>query len=483
MMAKEILAKIGDIEITKDDIDRVIATFPEEQREYLDSADGRERILNQKIANCVMALALKESGKGLTPEQETMRSDFEEQLLSQAEINESFASVNVTDEEVKNYYDECKDSFVTEEQINARHILVDTLEQAQKLREKILAGEISFEDAAIQYSSCSSAPQCGELGYFGHGMMVPEFDEAAFAAELNEVTEPVQTQFGYHLIKVIDKKLASAAPFEDVASQIRSQLTQQKQNDVLVTKIEVLKGKYGDIQVDEEALDRLIAQYPAQHQSYLATEEGRNAVREQKIAYMVLTRSAKEKGRDQEADYFASMNDYEEQMLAQQMIQELFDSIEISDEEAKKYYDVTISQYRTSEQVSARHILVDTLEQAQEIRNSILSGGISFEDAARAHSTCPSKEEGGDLGYFQHGQMVKEFDEAAFAAAVGEVTEPVQTQFGYHLIKVEDKKEAGERPFEEVKEQIAHNLAEQRRNEVYLAKVEELKQKFGVELI
>ncbi len=481
-MANEYLAKIGDVVITNGDIERVIASFPEEQRSYLDTPDGRERILNQKIANCVMALAVKENGAGLTPEQEVMRSDFEEQLLSQSEINDAFASISVTDEEVENYYNDCKESFVTEEQINARHILVDTLEQALSIRKDILSGAISFEDAAIQYSSCSSAPQGGELGFFGHGMMVPEFDEAAFAAELNEVTEPVQTQFGYHLIKVIDKKLAEAAPLEDVAAQIRTQMTQQKQNDVLVARIEELKNQYKDIVVEEEAIDRLIAQYPAQHQAYLKTEEGRNGVREQKTAYMVLTRSAKEKGKDQTPEYFASMNDFEEQMLAQQMIQDLFDSIEISDEEAKKYYDVTISQYRINEQISARHILVDSLEKAQEIRNSILAGDITFEEAARTHSTCPSKEEGGDLGYFEHGQMVKEFDEAAFAAALGEVTEPVQTQFGWHLIKVEDRKEAGERPFEEVKEQIVHNMSEQRRNEVYLAKVEELRQKYGVEL-
>ncbi|MDO4617047.1 MAG: peptidylprolyl isomerase [Lachnospiraceae bacterium] len=481
-MENKILAKIGDTQITTNDIDRVIVSFPEEQRAQLDNPDGRERILNQKIANCVMALAMKKKGGALTPEQESMKADFEEQLLSQGEINEAFASVSVTDDEIRKFYEEGKENFKTEEQINARHILMESLEEIRKIREQILAGEISFEDAAIAHSTCPSAPQGGELGFFGRGMMVPEFDEAAFAAELNQVTEPVQTQFGYHLIKVIDKKLASIAPFEEVTDQIRAQLTQQKQNDVLVTRIEVLKGKYDDIQVDESAVDRLIDQYPAQHQSYLQTEEGRNAVREQKLAYMVLTRSAREKGKDQEADFFASVRDYEEQMLAQQMIQELFDSIEISDEEAKKYYDVAVSQFRTPEQVHARHILVDSREKADEIREKILSGEISFEDAAKEHSTCPSKADGGSLGYFGHGQMVQEFDEAAFAAEIGQVTEPVQTQFGYHLIKVEDKKEAGEQPFEEVKNQIIQQMAEQRKNEVYFAKVQELKDVYGVEI-
>lgn len=482
-MEHKILAKIGDIQITDADIDRVIASFPEQQREYLNSPDGRERILNQKIANCVMALAAKKAGKALTPELELMKADFEEQMLAQNEINEAFASIVVSDEEAQRYYEDCKETFRTEEQINARHILVDSPEQCRDIRNRILAGEISFEDAAREFSTCSSAPEGGELGFFGHGMMVPEFDEAAFAAAMNEVTEPVKTQFGYHLIKVIDRREADIMPFEQVAEQLRQQLTQQKQNDVLVAAIDALKEKYGEIVVEEEAVDRLIAQYPAQHQAYLKTEEGRNGVREQKTAYLVLTRSAKEKGRDQEPEYFAAMNDFEEQMLAQQMIQELFDSIQISDEEAKKYYDVTISQYRINEQVHAKHILVDSPEKAQEIRSRILAGEISFEDAAKENSSCPSKEDGGDLGYFEHGQMVKEFDEAAFAAAIGEVTEPVKTQFGFHLIRVDDKKAAGEKPFEEVKGQILQQMTEQRKNEAYFNKVEELKALFGAELV
>lgn len=481
-MANEYLAKIGEILVTDADIDRVIASFPEQQREYLNSADGRERILNQKIANCVMALSAKEAGKALTPELEAMKADFEEQMLAQNEINEAFASVEVSEEEAKTYYEDCKETFRSEEQVNARHILVDSLEQCQEIRNKILAGEISFEDAAKEFSSCSSAADGGELGFFGHGMMVAEFDEAAFEAALNEVTEPVKTQFGYHLIKVVDKKEASVMPYEEVAPQIISQLNSAKQNDVLIATIDGLKEKYGEIEVSEEEIDHLIAQYPPQHQAYLATEEGRKGVREQKIAYVVLTRAAKEKGRDKEESYFSAMREFEEQMLAQQMIQELFDSVEISDEEAQKYYDITISTYRTKEQVSAKHILVDTEEKALEIRKAILAGEISFEDAAKQNSSCPSKEEGGDLGYFQHGQMVKEFDEAAFAATVGQVTEPVKTNFGYHLILVEDHKEEGTNPFEEVKAQIVQNMTEQRKNEVYLAKVQELRDKYNVEM-
>jgi len=94
--------------------------------------------------------------------------------------------------------------------------------------------------------------------------------------------------------------------------------------------------------------------------------------------------------------------------------------------------------YENSNRIAVRasHILVDTKEEALQLKNDIESGKISFETAAQKYSKCPSGQRGGDLGAFGRGQMVKPFEDAAFSAPVGEVTEPVQTQFGYHLIKV-----------------------------------------------
>ena len=91
-------------------------------------------------------------------------------------------------------------------------------------------------------------------------------------------------------------------------------------------------------------------------------------------------------------------------------------------------------------QVRAEHILVQTKAEAANIKSQIENNTLSFEDAAKKYSLCPSKANGGDLGYFGKGMMVKEFETAAFDAPVNTVTDPVQTQFGWHLIKVTDKK-------------------------------------------
>lgn len=89
---------------------------------------------------------------------------------------------------------------------------------------------------------------------------------------------------------------------------------------------------------------------------------------------------------------------------------------------------------------SARHILVPTQEQANDLKQQIADGA-DFADIARAHSTCPSGRNGGELGEFSPGQMVKEFNDVCFNDEVGVVHGPVQTQFGYHLIEVTDRQD------------------------------------------
>ncbi|MBI1292297.1 peptidylprolyl isomerase [bacterium] len=90
-------------------------------------------------------------------------------------------------------------------------------------------------------------------------------------------------------------------------------------------------------------------------------------------------------------------------------------------------------------QVRASHILVKTKNEAEDLK-VLIDGGRPFEDLAKAHSQCPSGQDGGDLGWFGKGMMVKPFEDACFSMSVGQVTAPIQTQFGYHLIKLTGKK-------------------------------------------
>ncbi len=94
-----------------------------------------------------------------------------------------------------------------------------------------------------------------------------------------------------------------------------------------------------------------------------------------------------------------------------------------------------------AEEIRASHILVKTEQEAKDIYDEIVTGKLSFEEAAMEKSLCPSAQAGGDLGYFGKGMMVKPFEDAAFGLNVGDISNPVQTQFGWHLIKLIDRQE------------------------------------------
>ncbi len=147
----------------------------------------------------------------------------------------------------------------------------------------------------------------------------------------------------------------------------------------------------------------------------------------------------------------------------------------------KAYYEENKESFVASEEVRAKHILVAEEDKAKEIKEEITSGAKTFDEAAKEYSTCPSKEKGGDLGFFGKGRMVPEFDKAAFELEVGTVSDIVTTQFGHHIILVEEKRESAVKPFEQVTEQINQTLVRGKQQEVYSEKVNELKEKYNVE--
>ena len=131
----------------------------------------------------------------------------------------------------------------------------------------------------------------------------------------------------------------------------------------------------------------------------------------------------------------------------------------ISEADAKKIYDQRVAQLKSEDEVAARHILVDNEEKAKELLAKIKAGG-DFAALAKENSAdTGSKEQGGLLGYFGRGQMVPEFEKAAFTMTKGQVSEPVKTNFGWHIIKLEDRRRKPPPSFDEVKETILNSLA------------------------
>ena len=129
----------------------------------------------------------------------------------------------------------------------------------------------------------------------------------------------------------------------------------------------------------------------------------------------------------------------------------------VSDADARKLYDEQVAKLKPEEEVSARHILVDTEDKAKELKEKIKGGG-DFAALAKENSKDPgSKDDGGNLGYFGHGQMVPQFEEVVFKLQKGEVSDPVKTDFGWHLIKIEDRRMKQPPAFDIVKDRIVQS--------------------------
>ena len=138
----------------------------------------------------------------------------------------------------------------------------------------------------------------------------------------------------------------------------------------------------------------------------------------------------------------------------------------VNDADAKKFFDSQVGGAKPEEEVSARHILVDSKDKARDLYEKIAHGS-DFAKLAKEHSKDPgSKDQGGALGYFKRGQMVPQFEETAFKLKSGEVSEPFETQFGWHIIKVDDRRQRAAPAFEAVKDRVRAHMIHQKAQQV-----------------
>lgn len=232
-------------------------------------------------------------------------------------------------------------------------------------------------------------------------------------------------------------------------------------------------------EIREEHVERLLAGLGPQRAAQFNTEEGRKTLLNEVITQELIYLHAKENNMDQDAEYLAEVELMKTELLKQYGLRKMLMDIEVSQEEAFDYYKNHRSEFKSPETIQAKHILVDNAEQANRIYWD-LKKGLFFEEAAKKYSSCPSASVGGDLGYFARGQMVPEFEQAAFALELNEISRPVKTQFGYHIIKLTDRKKAGFMDFDEVAGDIKNILIGSKQNKKYIEESKALREKYKV---
>lgn len=193
-------------------------------------------------------------------------------------------------------------------------------------------------------------------------------------------------------------------------------------------------------------------------------EDAKKAIVDQAIERKLLVGEALKSGVDKDKEYAEAMKRIKADLTLELWMKKIYDGIKIDNKEAQDFYNSNSDKFMQPATVKARHVLVKTEDEAKAVIKELngLSGDKlteKFIELANTKSTGPSGQGGGELGWFAANQMVQPFSDAAFALKKGEMTKtPVQTQFGYHVILVEDTKAAEKATFETVKPQIENGL-------------------------
>lgn len=229
--------KESDLDITDEDIEQEV----DELKNNL-GAESDEELLE--------ALTLQSQGQvDLESKDELIEEFIKPQLVIQQLASEG---VEVTEEEKEAFYEEQKDSFPTE--VHARHILVEDQETADDLKAQLDDGA-DFAELAEENSTDGSAANGGDLGFFPEGQMVPEFEEVAFSLDIDEISDPVQSEHGYHIIQVLERHES----YEDYADEIEEILIQQKSKSPTEVFSDLVKA--ADINIEDSRYEDLLAPF------------------------------------------------------------------------------------------------------------------------------------------------------------------------------------------------------------------------------
>jgi peptidyl-prolyl cis-trans isomerase C len=272
---------------------------------------------------------------------------------------------------------------------------------------------------------------------------------------------------------------AETAKIDDPAPEIKAPAPEVK----APVDPETVMARVGETEIRLKDVREILGRLDPQRAAMYDNEMGHRAIVEEMVNMELFLLLGRELEVEKDPGFVEMLENVKKDIIRRFAVDRVMKDVKVTPEEIAEFYEKNTENFTVPESVRASHILVSGDVEMEKVRED-LKAGMSFEDAAKKHSISPSKDQGGDLGYFSRGQMVKEFEDAAFALKVGDVSaEPVKTKFGLHLIKLTERKEASVRPLDEVREEIVEALENDKKGKIYQEELARLREKYKVEII
>jgi len=235
------LARINSEVITLEDFNKRITRLPEYYQEIIKGQ--KSKFLDDIIIEELLYKEALKSKIDRDPETKEVISEAKKKILVSRLIKDRVDDkIFISEQDIKKYYDEHSEEFMLPERWRVSHILVDTQEEAAAIKEKLNQG-VSFEELAKEKSKDATSQQGGDVGYFSKGQLIPEFERAALSLEVGKISDIVKTQFGYHIIKLTDKKSPEVQEFSSVKELIKKELERDKKKQLLEVLMNDLRKK------------------------------------------------------------------------------------------------------------------------------------------------------------------------------------------------------------------------------------------------
>ena len=236
-----VLAEVNGVDITDTDFYKEQESLPPYLKPMTETPDGKKEMLDTMVVRELIMQQAKKDGIDKSPAVTAKLEDLKKRVIVEAFLKKKVEeSANVSDAELLEFYKKNQDKFKSGDQIRASHILMKSEDEAKDVL-KQLQGGAKFEELAKTHSIDAAAAKGGDLGWFGKGSMLPDFEKVAFGLKEGQTSGIVKTKFGYHIIKLTGKRAAGVRTFDEVKDQIKAAIIPEKQQETFKKLKEDLK--------------------------------------------------------------------------------------------------------------------------------------------------------------------------------------------------------------------------------------------------